>query len=198
MWIIAGLGNPGSDYAQHRHNVGFMAIDAIYQEYSNDFKPSWAKKYKSQINTGVIGDEKVILMKPQTYMNLSGEAVQAAASFYKIPPSHIIAIHDELDLEPGQCRVKKGGGAGGHNGLRSIDQHLGKEYWRIRVGIGHPGDKDKVHDYVLNNFRKSDDVWLETLLDKLAQNIGFMFDDKPAELMNKISIAIQKDQTDGV
>ena len=139
MWLIVGLGNPGGSYARNRHNIGFMAADEIVRRHC--FSP-WRSKYQGQIAEGTIAGEKVLVLKPETYMNLSGQSVAAAARFHKIPNGNVIALHDEIDLPPGKVRVKKGGGAAGHNGLKSIDAHLGNDYWRVRLGIGHPGDKD--------------------------------------------------------
>ncbi|MDI6835541.1 MAG: aminoacyl-tRNA hydrolase, partial [Rhizobiaceae bacterium] len=157
MLIIAGLGNPGAKYSENRHNIGFMAVDAIHRRHR--FSP-WSKKFKAEIAEGEIAGEKVLLMKPQTFMNLSGEAVGEAMRFYKLKPADIVAIHDELDLPAGRARMKTGGGHGGHNGLRSLDAHCGKDYRRLRLGIGHPGDKERVHGHVLGDFAKVDRIWL--------------------------------------
>lgn len=173
IWLFVGLGNPGTQYQNHRHNIGFMAVDEIIRRFS--FGNS-QKKYKGEISQGEISGHKVLALKPQTYMNLSGESVQAAAAFYKIKPERIIVFYDELDLEPSKVRVKKAGGAGGHNGIRSIDQHLGKNYWRVRLGIGHPGDRDRVTGYVLGNFSSEDKVWVEKLLPILAECSEYLVD----------------------
>ncbi|HRY03209.1 MAG TPA: aminoacyl-tRNA hydrolase, partial [Beijerinckiaceae bacterium] len=149
MLLFVGLGNPGRQYARNRHNIGFMAIEQIAR--AHNFAPFRAR-FQGRVSEGQIGGEKVILLEPETYMNESGRAVGEAARFYKIGLDGIAVFHDELDLAPGKCRVKIGGGAAGHNGLRSIDAHLGKDYRRIRLGIGHPGDKNLVHSYVLNDF----------------------------------------------
>ena len=146
MWLIVGLGNPGSQYKRNRHNIGFMAVDEIVRRH--DLSSS-KKKFQALLSEGEIVGEKVLVLKPQTYMNLSGQSVQAAASFYKIPLDHVVVFHDELDLAFGKIRVKFSGGAAGHNGLRSIDDHLGKDYWRVRLGIGHPGEKEFVTQHVL-------------------------------------------------
>ncbi|HLP67614.1 MAG TPA: aminoacyl-tRNA hydrolase, partial [Rhizobium sp.] len=161
MLIIAGLGNPGAKYSENRHNIGFMAVDAIHRRHR--FSP-WSKKFKAEIAEGEIAGEKVLLMKPQTFMNLSGEAVGEAMRFYKLKPADIVAIHDELDLPAGRARMKTGGGHGGHNGLKSLDAHCGKDYRRLRLGIGHPGDKERVHGHVLGDFSKVDRTWLDPLL----------------------------------
>lgn len=186
MIIIAGLGNPGSQYAGNRHNIGFMAVDALQRLPS--FSP-WSRKFKSEISEGEIAGEKVLLMKPLTYMNLSGEAVGEAMRFYKLGPSNIIAIHDELDLPAGRVRIKTAGGHGGHNGLKSLDAHCGKEYRRLRLGIGHPGDKDRVHGHVLGDFAKTDKVWLEPLIDAIADNASMLVKGEDSQLMNKLALA---------
>ncbi|WP_296097460.1 aminoacyl-tRNA hydrolase [uncultured Agrobacterium sp.] len=186
MIIIAGLGNPGSQYAGNRHNIGFMAVDALQRLAS--FTP-WSKKFKAEISEGEIAGEKILLMKPLTFMNLSGEAVGEAMRFYKLKPSDVIAIHDELDLPAGRARVKIGGGHGGHNGLKSLDAHCGKDYRRLRLGIGHPGDKDRVHGHVLGDFAKADKAWLEPLLDAIADNAAMLVKGEDSQLMNKLALA---------
>ena len=155
MLIIAGLGNPGQKHAGNRHNIGFMAVDAIHRKHP--FSP-WSKKFKGEISEGEIAGEKVLLIKPQTFMNLSGEAVGEAMRFYKLAPKDIIAIYDELDLVPGKARIKTGGGHGGHNGIKSLDAHCGRDYRRLRLGIGHPGEKERVTGHVLGDFAKADDT----------------------------------------
>lgn len=186
MKIIAGLGNPGTQYAGNRHNIGFMAVDALQRLPS--FAP-WSKKFKAEISEGEIAGEKVLLMKPQTYMNLSGESVGEAMRFFKLTPADIIAIHDELDLPAGRVRIKTGGGHGGHNGLKSLDAHCGKDYRRLRLGIGHPGDKERVHGHVLGDFAKADRVWLEPLLDAIADNATMLVKAEDSQLMNKLALA---------
>ncbi|AMD59761.1 aminoacyl-tRNA hydrolase [Agrobacterium pusense] len=186
MKIIAGLGNPGTQYAGNRHNIGFMAVDALQRLPS--FAP-WSKKFKAEISEGEIVGEKVLLMKPQTYMNLSGESVGEAMRFFKLTPADIIAIHDELDLPAGRVRIKTGGGHGGHNGLKSLDAHCGKDYRRLRLGIGHPGDKERVHGHVLGDFAKADRVWLEPLLDAIADNAAMLVKAEDSQLMNKLALA---------
>jgi PTH1 family peptidyl-tRNA hydrolase len=166
MKLFVGLGNPGAKYAGNRHNIGFMALDRIAADHG--FGP-WQAKFKGQISEGRLGAEKVLLLKPQTFMNLSGESVQAAMAFYKINIGDITVFHDELDLAPGKCRVKTGGGHAGHNGLRSIHAHLGEAYHRVRLGIGHPGHKDAVAAYVLNDFAKVEQDWLDDLLRGLSE-----------------------------
>lgn len=159
LWV--GLGNPGSKYAGNRHNIGFMALDRIAADHG--FSP-WRKAFKGLVAEGRLGSQKLALLKPETFMNLSGEAVQAACAFWKIPVEDITVFHDELDLEPGRLRLKQGGGHAGHNGLRSIHAHLGEAYGRVRLGIGHPGHKDRVAAYVLSDFAKADADWLEDLM----------------------------------
>ena len=158
MLLVAGLGNPGSRYAKQRHNIGFMAADAIARRHSFS---NWSKKFKGELAEGDIAGEKILLIKPQTMMNLSGNAVGEAMRFYKLAPEDLIVIYDELDLEPGKVRIKRGGGNGGHNGIKSIDAHCGKDYRRLRLGIGHPGHKERVTGHVLGNFAKSDHDWLD-------------------------------------
>ncbi|UHS61937.1 aminoacyl-tRNA hydrolase [Agrobacterium vaccinii] len=187
MIIIAGLGNPGTQYTGNRHNIGFMAVDALQRLPS--FSP-WSKKFKSEISEGEIAGEKVLLMKPLTFMNLSGESIGEAARFYKVKTGDVIAIHDELDLVAGRARIKIGGGHGGHNGLKSIDAHCGKDYRRLRLGIGHPGDKERVQGHVLGDFAKSDKVWLEPLLDAIADNAEMLVKGEDSQLMNKLALAV--------
>lgn len=184
MLLVAGLGNPGSDYENNRHNIGFMAVDAIHDRYR--FSP-WSKKFQALIADGAIDGEKVLLIKPQTYMNLSGQAIGVAMRFYKLSPDDLVVIHDELDLPQGKARVKKGGGSGGHNGVKSIDNHCGKDYRRLRLGIGHPGHKDLVHTHVMGSFAKSDDVWLEPLLAAVSDNIGLLVKGDDNTFMNRIT-----------
>ena len=161
MKLFVGLGNPGAQYAKNRHNVGYMAVERIAADHG--FSP-WKRGFQGRVAEGRLGREKVILLKPETFMNLSGQSVQAATAFYKIPPQDITVFHDELDLAPGKLRLKQGGGHAGHNGLRSIHAHLGDAYGRVRIGIGHPGHKDAVAHYVLHDFAKADDDWLDDLM----------------------------------
>ena len=186
MLLIVGLGNPGAEYKNHRHNVGFMAVDAIAR--ANGFS-SWSRKFQGEISEGKFGTNKVLLLKPLTFMNVSGQSVAAAANFYKLTEADIIVIHDELDLDPGRCKVKTGGGNGGHNGLKSIDAHIGKDYKRLRIGIGHPGHKDRVNPYVLGDFAKADKEWLEPLLDAIAKAAPDISVGDGASFMNKVVLA---------
>ncbi len=172
--------------ARQRHNIGFMAVDVIARRHG--FSP-WRQRFKGFCAEGSIAGQKIMLLRPMTYMNNSGESVQAAAGFYKIPVQNILAFHDELDLEPGKLRVKRGGGAAGHNGLRSMDQHLeSPDYARVRMGIGHPGHKDRVTGYVLGDFSKADMDWLLPCLDAVADEAGLLATGKPEEFMTKIAL----------
>ncbi|MEE2860324.1 MAG: aminoacyl-tRNA hydrolase [Pseudomonadota bacterium] len=161
MKLIVGLGNPGAKYAANRHNIGFMAVDRIVDDYGLGL---WRSRFQGQTAEGRLGEVRVTLLKPQTFMNLSGQSVGEAMRYLKLTPAEVIVMHDELDLAPGKCRVKQGGGHAGHNGLRSIHQHIGAEYGRVRLGIGHPGHKDKVALYVLSDFAKAEQDWLDDLL----------------------------------
>jgi PTH1 family peptidyl-tRNA hydrolase len=166
MLLLVGLGNPGAGYANNRHNIGFMAVDAIVHRHR--FAP-WRARFQGQLSEGTLNGEKVLALKPTTFMNNSGQAVGEAARFYKLEPPQVIAFYDELELQPGRLKVKQGGGSAGHNGIRSLDAHLGPAYWRVRLGIGHPGDKARVTGYVLSDFAKGDAVWLEKLLDAVSE-----------------------------
>ncbi|MDZ7628234.1 MAG: aminoacyl-tRNA hydrolase [Parvularculaceae bacterium] len=166
MLLIVGLGNPGEKYARHRHNVGFMAVDAIADAYR--FGPP-RKKFQGVIREGEIGTTKALALKPETYMNDSGQSVGAAMRFYKLQPADVVVFHDELDLAEGKIKAKIGGGLAGHNGLRSINDHIGPDFRRVRIGIGHPGDKSRVTGHVLGDFAKADQTWLEPLLDAMAK-----------------------------
>lgn len=161
MKLIVGLGNPGAKYANNRHNIGFLAVDQIAADHGLG---PWKSRFQGQVSEGRLGDTRVTLLKPQTFMNLSGQAVGEAMRYLKLTPADVTVLHDELDLTPGKCRVKRGGGHAGHNGLRSIHQHIGAEYDRVRLGIGHPGHKDRVAGYVLSDFAKADQDWLDDLL----------------------------------
>lgn len=172
MYILVGLGNPGGQYVLNRHNIGFMAVDTIVESYGGFSTPKI--KFRAQIQEGAIGPNKVVICKPQTYMNLSGEAVQQLMSFYKVPLERVYVFHDDLDLDFGKIKVKMGGGHGGHNGLRSIDQHLGKDYWRVRLGIGHPGHKDAVTKYVLSNFSKDEMDVLISILGAVSNDLDLL------------------------
>ena len=189
MQIFVGLGNPGTNYAHNRHNIGFMALDQIATE--NSFGP-WKSKFQGRISEGRLGHEKVILLKPETFMNLSGQSVGEAMRFFKLESTDITVFHDELDLAPGKCRVKSGGGHAGHNGLRSLHQHIGADYQRVRLGIGHPGHKDAVAGYVLHDFAKADQVWLPDLLSGIADGAGKLAQADTGGFMNAVAISVQK------
>ena len=187
LWV--GLGNPEPGMARNRHNIGFMALDVIAIRHG--FSP-WRQRFKGLVAEGNIGGQKILALKPLTYMNASGESVQAAAGFFKLPPNAITAFHDELDLVAGKLRVKLGGGAAGHNGLRSMDRMLGApDYWRVRLGIGHPGSKDRVLSYVLGDFAKDDRDWLVALLDAVAEGAPLLAGGKPADFMTKVALLTQ-------
>jgi len=161
MQLFVGLGNPGPKYARNRHNIGFMAVERIAEDHG--FAP-WRAKFQGEMTEGRLGSEKVLLLKPMTFMNLSGQSVGEAMRFYKLEPCDVTVFHDELDLVPGKCRVKRSGGHAGHNGLRSIHAHIGADYARVRLGIGHPGRKEMVAQYVLQDFAKADGDWLDDLM----------------------------------
>lgn len=186
LWV--GLGNPEPGMLRQRHNIGFMALDALARRHG--FSP-WRARFKGEVAEGAIGGVKLLALKPLTYMNASGEAVQAAAAFHKIPASDITAFHDELDLAPGKVRVKKGGGTAGHNGLRDMQRALGTpDFWRVRLGIGHPGHKDRVTGHVLGNFAKVD-TWLDPLLDALAEAAPLLAAGPPEPFMTRIAALTQ-------
>jgi PTH1 family peptidyl-tRNA hydrolase len=190
MLIIAGLGNPGEQYRHNRHNIGFMAADAIAER--QHFGP-FRSKFQALVAEGEIAGEKVLLVKPQTFMNRSGDAIRAASQFYKLGPEAVVVLYDELDLTPGKLRVKTGGGSGGHNGIRSIDAAIGQGYRRVRLGIGHPGHKDVVMPHVLGDFAKADHEWLDPLLAAVADNIGLLVKGEDNTFMNKVAIATSGD-----
>ncbi len=188
LWV--GLGNPEPGMLRQRHNIGFMALDAIAHRHG--FTP-WRNRFKGVVAEGTIGGQKILALKPLTYMNGSGESVQPAAAFFKLAPADITAFHDELDLAPGKVRVKKGGGAAGHNGLRSMDRHLNsQDYWRVRLGIGHPGDKARVTGHVLGDFAKVDQPWLLDLLDAVADAAPLLAQDKPEDFMTRVALLTQE------
>lgn len=185
LWV--GLGNPESSMRRHRHNVGFMAVEAIAARYG--FSP-WRNRFRGEVAEGRVGGHKVLALLPMTYMNRSGESVQDAAAFYKIPPERITVFHDELDLAPGRLRIKQGGGAAGHNGLRSMDRMLGTpEYWRVRIGIGHPGEKARVHGWVLGNFTDSDrQEWLDRTLERMADAAPLLAEGRADQFMTRVAL----------
>ena len=191
MQIWAGLGNPGDKYALHRHNVGFMAVDAIAAVHG--FGP-WQKKFRSLVSEGRIGRHKILLLKPQTYMNVSGDAVQQALHFYKLDIEALTAFHDELDLTPMKVKVRTGGGLAGHNGLRAIDAVFGPEFRRVRIGIGHPGHKDKVTGHVLGNYAKSEMGPLSDLLGAIAAEAGWLASGDDVRFMSEVARRMQDEQ----
>lgn len=188
MLLFAGLGNPGPRYSGNRHNIGFLAVDAIHHRHR--FGP-WRRRFQGATAEGEIGGVKILLLKPETFMNDSGQAVAAAQQFYKIPLGGVNVFHDELDLAPAKVRVKVGGGNAGHNGLRSISAMCGNDYTRIRLGIGHPGDKNLVHYYVLSDFFKDEHPWVEAVLDAVSGSAEWLAAGKPDEFQNRVHLAIQ-------
>jgi len=187
MWLIVGLGNPGPTYAGNRHNIGFLAVDEIVRRHS--FGPMRAR-FHGLCAEGSVTGEKVLALCPMTYMNDSGQAVQAAMQFFKLAPARLLVIHDEIDLPLGKVRVKKGGSAGGHNGLRSIDAHIGPDYWRLRLGVGHPGQRDLVRHYVLQDFAKEERASVASLLSVIAETLPTFFSAGENSFMNKVTLAL--------
>ena len=185
MKLFVGLGNPGKKYTNNRHNIGFMALNQIANDHS--FSP-WKNKFQGQITDGKLGDEKVILLKPETFMNLSGQSVSETIKFYKIKIEDIIVFHDELDLAPAKLRVKISGGHAGHNGLRSIHQHIGADYHIVRMGVGHPGHKDRVANYVLSDFAKNDQNWLQDLLFGISDGAIYLVNNDAGKFMNAVAM----------
>jgi PTH1 family peptidyl-tRNA hydrolase len=186
--LIAGLGNPGSQYARNRHNAGFIVVDMLHAEYG--FGP-WKAKFEGLLSEGALGGRKTYLLKPQTYMNLSGDSVGPAVRFFKLPLSALVVVHDEIDLAAGKLKVKTGGGDAGQNGLRSITATLGPDYRRVRLGIGHPGEKHKVSGHVLQNFSKDDIDWLKPLLEAMVQAAPLLAKDDDAGFMSKVALLLK-------
>jgi len=185
--LFVGLGNPGARYAGNRHNIGFMAVDAIARRHGIG---PWRRRFQGVACEGPIGSQRALLLLPGTYMNESGRAVADAAHFYKLGLSDIVVFHDELDLPPGKVRVKAGGGVAGHNGLRSISAHIGNDYRRVRIGIGHPGVKELVYPYVLSDFAKSERPWVEALCEVIADNPELLAKGEDASFQNKVHLAM--------
>jgi len=191
MFLVVGLGNPGEKYARNRHNIGFMAADEIVRRHS--FSP-FRTKFQGELAEGKIGTKKILVLKPQTFMNESGRSVNEVVKFYKIATEDIVVLHDELDLAPGKLRIKRGGGHAGHNGLRSMHDHVGPDYGRVRMGIGHPGDKNQVSSYVLKDFGKADKDWLEPLVDAVADNIDLVLAEKDSDFTTRVALAIKPER----
>ena len=188
MRLFVGLGNPGSKYAHNRHNIGFMAVEEIARRHG--FAP-WRRRFQGVTSEGSIAQEKVVLLLPGTFMNESGRAVQEAANFFKLAAGDIVVFQDELELPSSKVRVKVGGGIAGHNGLRSISAHIGNDYRRVRLGIGHPGVKELVHSHVLSDFSKEERPWVEALCSVIADNAGLLASDKDSTFQNKVHLAMQ-------
>jgi peptidyl-tRNA hydrolase, PTH1 family len=188
MLLLVGLGNPGARYIGNRHNIGFMAVQAIAKRHGIG---PWRRRFQGVACEGPIEGERVLLLLPGTYMNESGRAVGEASQFYKLPPGTITVFHDEIELPPGKVRVKVGGGIAGHNGLRSISEHIGNDYRRVRIGVGHPGHKDLVEHYVLSDFAKSEWPWVEALVDILAENVDLLVRGEDASFQNKVHLAMR-------
>lgn len=184
MKLIVGLGNPGAKYARNRHNIGFMAVDRIAEDHG--FSP-WKSRFQGQTSEGRLGHERIVLLKPQTFMNLSGQSVSEAMRYLKLDAAEVIVVHDELDLAPGKLRLKQGGGHAGHNGLRSITQHVGDGFARVRLGIGHPGHKDAVAGYVLHDFAKADAAWLDDLLQGISEGAVHLATGDGGRFQNAVS-----------
>jgi PTH1 family peptidyl-tRNA hydrolase len=187
MLLIVGLGNPGARYAGNRHNIGFMAVDAIARRHGCS---PWRRRFQGVASEGTIGGARALLLLPGTWMNESGRAVAEAAHFYKIEPRDIVVFHDEVDLPPGKVRVKAGGGIAGHNGLRSVSAHIGNDYRRVRIGVGHPGDKNLVHAHVLSDFAKSEREWVAALCEAIADNADLLAQGRDSSFQNKIHLAM--------
>ncbi|WP_210093547.1 aminoacyl-tRNA hydrolase [Ruegeria sp. HKCCSP346] len=185
MKLFVGLGNPGQKYARNRHNIGFMAVERIAKDHG--FGP-WKSKFQGEISEGRLGSEKILLLKPQTFMNRSGQSVGEAMRFYKLESTDVVVFHDELDLAPGKVRVKAGGGHAGHNGLRSIHDHIGAAYDRVRLGIGHPGRKEMVSAYVLSDFAKSESDWLDDVLRGVSDGAPHLARDDGGKFMNAVAL----------
>jgi PTH1 family peptidyl-tRNA hydrolase len=188
MRLFVGLGNPGAKYAHNRHNIGFLAVEEIARRHG--FAP-WRRRFQGETSEGTLDGERVILLRPATFMNDSGRAVQEAAGFFKLEPGEIIVFQDELELPPGKVRVKIGGGIAGHNGLRSISAHIGNDYRRVRLGIGHPGVKELVHGYVLSDFAKDERDWVRALCEAIADSAGLLATNRDSTFQNKVHLAMQ-------
>jgi peptidyl-tRNA hydrolase, PTH1 family len=188
MRLLVGLGNPGAEYARNRHNIGFMALDAMRRRHGI---AAWRRRFRGVATEGELAGERVVLLLPGTFMNESGLAVAEAAHFYKIGTGDIVVFHDEIELPPGKVRVKTGGGNAGHNGLRSISSHVGNDYRRVRIGVGHPGVKELVHNHVLSDFAKAERPWVEAVCDIVADNAGLIAKGEDSSFQNKVHLAMQ-------
>lgn len=194
MKLIVGLGNPGAKYAQNRHNIGFMALDRIAADHG--FGP-WKSKHQGSVSEGRFGSDRAVLLKPETYMNKSGDSVGAAMRFYKLEPGDVIVFHDEIDLAPGKVKWKIGGGHAGHNGLRSIHAHIGPDYARVRLGVGHPGHKDAVPGYVLRDFPKADADWLDDVLRGCSDGAPYLAQGDGAKFLNAVALRVSPPRSGG-
>jgi len=188
MLLFVGLGNPGAKYAHNRHNVGFMVVDEIARRHG--FQP-WRRRFQGETAEGTLERERIILLKPMTYMNDSGQSVQEASNFFKLAQGEITVFHDEIELPPAKVRVKVGGGIAGHNGLRSISAHVGNDYRRVRLGVGHPGIKELVHGHVLNDFARDERPWVDALREAIADNVGLLATARDSTFQNKVHLAMQ-------
>ena len=188
MRLFVGLGNPGAKYAHNRHNIGFMAVEEIARRHG--FAP-WRRRFQGETTEGSLDGERVVLLRPMTFMNESGRAVQEAAGFFKLAPGEVTVFQDELELPAAKVRVKVGGGIAGHNGLRSISAHIGNDYRRVRLGIGHPGVKELVHGYVLSDFVKDERPWVQALCEAVAESAGLLTTDRDSTFQNKVHLAMQ-------
>jgi PTH1 family peptidyl-tRNA hydrolase len=194
MKLIVGLGNPGAKYARNRHNIGFMALDMIAADHG--FAP-WKSRHQGVASEGRFGSDRAVLLKPETYMNKSGDSVGAAMRFYKLEPGDVIVLHDEIDLAPGKVRWKVGGGHAGHNGLRSIHAHIGADYGRVRLGVGHPGHKDAVPGFVLHDFPKADEGWLDDVLRGCSDGAPWLAQGDAAKFMNAVALRVAPPRSGG-
>ncbi|MCY4168943.1 MAG: aminoacyl-tRNA hydrolase [Rhodobacter sp.] len=192
MLLFVGLGNPGAKYSRNRHNIGFMALDRIASDHGFG---TWRSKFKGLVSEGRLASERILLLKPGTYMNLSGQSVAAAARFFQLEPDEIVVFHDEIDLAPGKCRYKEGGGHAGHNGLRSLHSQIGGDYRRVRLGVGHPGDRDRVSSYVLHDFAKADSDWLEPVLRGVSDGAPNLAAGESGSFMNAVALRVSPPRT---
>ncbi|MHA1523181.1 MAG: aminoacyl-tRNA hydrolase [Alphaproteobacteria bacterium] len=193
MMLLIGLGNPGPRYAGNRHNIGFRIVDAVAQHHG---LPAWRSRFQGLVTEGTLGGVKTLLLKPMTHMNLSGQAVGQAMRFYKLANTDLVVVHDELDLGVRKIRLKSGGGSAGNNGLRSLIQHIGADFSRLRIGIGHPGHKDLVSNHVLSDFAKADAAWVDPLVEATAANIGLLMSGDGVNFLNRVHLALPSDQDD--